>query len=61
MEVGDPPAVAPHEDVPLLLEARRLRPLQHLPLVEDLEGKISDERGKDQFIYIIGFRQRRSQ
>lgn len=43
VEVGDPPAVAPHEDVPFLLEARRLRPLQHLPLVEDLEGKRSHD------------------
>ncbi len=39
VQVGDPPPVAPDEDVPLLLEARGLRPLQHLPLVEDLEGE----------------------
>lgn len=39
VQVGDPPAVAPDEDVPLLLEAGRLRPFQHLPLVQDLERK----------------------
>ena len=38
MQVGDPAAVAKHEDVSLLLEAGRLGSLQHLPLVQDLEG-----------------------
>ena len=39
VQVGDPSSVPEHEDVPLLLEAGRLRPLQHLPLVQDLQGE----------------------
>ena len=38
VQVGDPSAVAADEHVALLVEARRLRPLQHHPLVEDLHG-----------------------
>ena len=39
VKVCDPPTIAKDEDVALLLEAGRLRPLQHLPLVEDLQGE----------------------
>ena len=39
VEVGDPPPVPEHKNVPLLLEARCLCPLQHLPLVQDLQGE----------------------
>ena len=38
MEVGDPSPIAEDENVSFLLEARGLRPLEHFPLVEDLEG-----------------------
>jgi hypothetical protein len=38
MEVGDPSPIAEYENVSFLLEARGLRPLEHFPLVEDLEG-----------------------
>ena len=39
VKVCDPPTISKDEDVALLLEAGRLRPLQHLPLVEDLQGE----------------------
>ena len=38
MEVGDPSPIAEDENVSFLLEARGLCPLEHFPLVEDLEG-----------------------
>ena len=37
VKVGDPPAIAEHEDVTFLLKACRLRAFEHLPLVQDLE------------------------
>ena len=39
VQVGDPPPISPYQDVPLLLEAGGLGPLEHLPLVQDLEGE----------------------
>ncbi len=39
MKVSDPPPISPDEHVPLLLEAGSLCPLQHLPLVQDLQGE----------------------
>ena len=39
VQVGDPAPVSVHEHVAFLLETRRLHPLQHLPLVEDLHGE----------------------
>ena len=37
VKVCDPAPIAEHEDVTFFLEACRLCPLQHLPLVQDLE------------------------
>ena len=39
VEVGDPPPVPEDQHVALLLEAGSLGPLQHLPLVQDLQGE----------------------
>ena len=38
VKICDPPSIAEYEDIPFLLKTRRLGPLEHLPLVEDLEG-----------------------